>query len=189
MDFGSHRFYTDTQRRILYRYDDAVLYALTQYMYSLKAPPNPNRFDNTAARGQKVFLREGCIGCHTPPLYTNNKLTLAEGYTPPPDHPLRNDILPLSVGTDPGLALKTRKGTGLYKIPSLRGVWYRGHYMHDGSVASLEEMFDNLRLSPEHVPAGWKGPGVVKRAILGHTFGMKLAAGEKAALIAFLRTL
>jgi cytochrome c peroxidase len=46
----------------------------------------------------------------------------------------------LRVGTDPGLALLTRKGTGYYKIPSLKGVWYRGHYLHDGSVASLEEM-------------------------------------------------
>jgi hypothetical protein len=189
LDFGPHRFYTDAERRILYRYDDAVLYALAQYMYSLKPPPNPNPFDDRAARGQKVFTREGCAGCHTPPLYTNNKLTLAQGYTPPEDHPLRDDILRVSVLTDPGLALKTRKGTGLYKVPSLRGVWYRGHYLHDGSVASLEEMFDEHRLSPEHVPGGWKGPGVVKRAIPGHPFGLKLAAEEKAALIGFLRTL
>ncbi len=67
--------------------------------------------------------------------------------------------MPISVGTDPGLALRTRKGTGLYKVPSLRGVWYRGHYLHDGSVASLEEMFDSDRLRPSHVPGGWKGPG------------------------------
>jgi len=65
---------------------------------------------------------------------------------PPKDHPFREDILPISVGTDAGLALKTRKGTGLYKVPSLRGVWYRGLYLHDGSVASLEEMFDPHRL-------------------------------------------
>ena len=189
LDFGSHRFYTDAQRRILYRYDDAVLYALAQYVYSLRPPSNPNVFDSRAARGQKLFAREGCVSCHTPPLYTNNKLTLAAGYTPPEDHPLREDILPVSVGTDPGLALKTRKGTGLYKVPSLRGVWYRGHYLHDGSVASLEEMFDEDRLSREHVPGGWKGPGVTKRAIPGHPFGLKLAAEEKAALIAFLNTL
>jgi CxxC motif-containing protein (DUF1111 family) len=184
LDFGPHSFYTPTERRILYRYDDAVLYALAQYIYSLKPPPNPHRFDKNAARGEKVFQRAGCSGCHAPPLYTNNKLTLAAGYTPPKDHPLREDIRPVSVGTDPGLALKTRKGTGLYKIPSLRG-----HFLHDGSVASLEEMFDEQRLSPEHIPGGWKGPGVVRRAIPGHTFGLKLAADEKAALIAFLKTL
>jgi hypothetical protein len=189
LDFGPHRFFTDAERRILYRYDDAVLYALAQFVYSLEPPPNPNRFDDKAARGQKVFTLTGCVGCHTPPLYTNNKLTLAVGYTPPKDHPLLDDIVPASVGTDPGLALKTRKGTGLYKVPSLRGVWYRGHYLHDGSVGSLEEMFDDRRLRPDHVPGGWKGPGVVKRAIPGHLFGLKLAADDKAALIAFLRTL
>lgn len=71
-----------------------------------------------------------------PPLYTNNKLTVASGYTPPSNHPFRNDIMQVSVGTDPNLALKTRKGTGLYKFPSLRGVWYRGGFGHDGSVTS-----------------------------------------------------
>ena len=189
MDFGTYRFYSDSQRRILYRYDDAVLYALAQYLYSLEPPPNPNRVDEKALIGQKVFQREGCPGCHTPPLYTNNKLTMAQGYTPPADHPFREDILPISVGTDPGLALKTRKGTGLYKVPMLRGVWYRGLYLHDGSVASLEEMFDPDRLRPDHVPGGWKGPGVEKRSIPGHEFGLKLSPADKTALIAFLRTL
>jgi hypothetical protein len=189
MDFGPHRFYTDKQRRIRYRYDDAVLYAMAQYVYSLEPPPNPHPFNEQAARGQRVFQREGCTSCHTPPLYTNNKLTLAAGYTAPKDHPFREDILPLSVGTDAGLALKTRKGTGLYKVPSLRGVWYRGLYLHDGSIASLEDMFDPKRLGDDYVPSGWRGPGVNTRAINGHDFGLNLAADEKKALIAFLRTL
>jgi cytochrome c peroxidase len=59
---------------------------------------------------------------------------------------VREDILPLSVGVDAGLALKTRKGTGLYKVPSLRGVWYRRLYFHNGSIASLEHMVDPKRL-------------------------------------------
>jgi hypothetical protein len=85
--------------------------------------------------------------------------------------------------------MKTRKGTGLYKIPSLRGVWYRPLFLHDGSVASLEEMFDADRLKPDHVPGGWQGPGVTKRAIPGHPFGLALNADDKAALLAFLRSL
>ena len=98
-------------------------------------------------------------------------------------------MLPISVGTDPGLALRTRKGTGYYKVPSLKGVWYRGHYLHDGAVASLEEMFDPSRLSEEHTPGGWRPPGKEKAAIPGHPFGLKLDAHEKSQLIAFLRTL
>ena len=108
--------------------------------------------------------------CHTPPLYTSNKLTLAQGFTPPKDAPATLDILRFSVGTDPSLALATRKGTGYYKVPSLKGVWYRGHYLHDGAVASLEEMFDPDRLKESHEPGGWCPPGTKTRAIKGHPF-------------------
>jgi mono/diheme cytochrome c family protein len=188
-DFGPYRMLTDEGRRIVYRFPDEVLFALAQYIYSLEPPPNPNLGDPRAAAGRKVFDREGCAGCHTPPLYTNNKLTLAAGFMPPKDHPLRDDILPISIGTDPNQALKTRKGTGLYKIPSLRGVWYRGLYSHDGSVTSLEEWFDPARLRDDYVPSGFKGYKVAHRGVPGHEFGLTLNAGDQAALIAFLKTL
>ena len=188
-DFGPHRILTDRQRRIAGRFSDEILFALAQYLFALEPPPNPNPLDARSAAGQKIFAREGCVGCHTPPLYTNNKLTLAQGYTPPKDHPLIGDIMPISVGTDPGLALKTRKGTGLYKIPSLKGVWYRGLLSHDGSVSTLEEWFDPARLRADFVPSGFKGYKVNNRAVPGHEFGLKLNAQDKIALIAFLRTL
>jgi hypothetical protein len=120
-------------------------------------------------------------------LYTNNKLTLAKGFSAPEDSPL--DIVRTSVGTDPGLALRTRKGTGYYKIPSLKGVWYRGHYLHDGAVGSLEEMFDPARLSDAHRPGGFAPPGTETAAIAGHEFGLDLTLEEREQLIAFLRTL
>jgi len=188
-DFGPHRMLTDQQRVIRDPYPDALLYALAQYIVSIEPPKNPNLGDARAVRGKTVFEREGCAGCHTPPLYTNNKLTLAQGYRLPTDHPLAADILAISVGTDPNLALKTRKGTGLYKIPSLKGVWYRGLYGHDGSVASLEDWFNPARLRNDYVPTGFKGYKVEHRAVPGHEFGLNLGADEKAALIAFLRTL
>jgi mono/diheme cytochrome c family protein len=188
-DFGTHRALNDAQRIVFDRFSDDLLFALAQYIYSLRPPPNPHAGDARAAAGRKVFDREGCGGCHAPPLYTNNKLTLAAGFTAPANHPNRADILPISVGTDPGLALKTRKGTGLYKIPSLKGVWYRGLYNHDGSVVSLEDWFDSARLRDDYVPSGFKGYKVKSRAVPGHEFGLKLSADDKAALIAFLRTL
>jgi hypothetical protein len=61
--------------------------------------------------------------------------------------------------------------------------------LHDGSVASLEEMFDPVRLRPDHEPGGWKGPAVMKRAIPGHPFGPGLKAEDKQALLEFLRSL
>jgi hypothetical protein len=171
------------------RYSDEQLYALAVYVYSRQPPPNPHRLNAEAKRGQKVFAREGCGGCHTPPLYTNNKLTPAAGFKVPEEHRTKYDILNVVVGTDPGLALKTRRGTGYYKVPSLKGVWYRGPFEHSGSVATLEDWFDPRRLQNDYTPTGFRGFGVQKRAVKGHEFGLKLNAKDKAALIAFLKTL
>jgi hypothetical protein len=171
------------------RYSDEQLYAVALYLYSLKPPPNPNKFDQRAARGKKVFEREGCASCHTPPLYTNNKLTPVEGFTPPEDHFKKYSIMNVSVGTDPRLALGSRRGTGYYKVPSLRGVWYRGPFEHNGSVATLEDWFDPKRLRDDYVPTGFVGYGVKARAVRGHAYGMKLSEKERADLIAFLKTL
>lgn len=172
-----------------YRFSDELLYALGLYIYSLEPPRNPNLRNRIAVRGKGIFAREGCANCHTPPLYTNNKLTLAYGFKPPADHPNRADIIDLSVGTDPGTALRTRKGTGFYKVPSLTGVWYRSRYGHDGSVTSLEEWFNPARLKSDYVPNGWKGYRVEQRAVPGHEFGLRLPQDERDALVAFLKTL
>jgi mono/diheme cytochrome c family protein len=171
------------------RYSDEQLFALASYIYSLTPPPNPNRWDALAARGQKVFEQAGCAGCHAPPLYTSNKLTPAVGFTPPADHAADIDTVDVSVGTDPTLALRTRRGTGYYKVPSLKGVWYRGPFEHNGSVATLEDWLDPRRLRDDYVPTGFKGFAVPKRAVKGHEFGLLLSDEEKRALIAFLRTL
>jgi cytochrome c peroxidase len=190
MDFGPHRILTDAQRRVRFRYADEVLYAIGMYLMSLEPPKNPNpAAADVLARGEQVFRREGCVNCHVPPNYTSGRLTLAQGWQPPTNHPNRDDIAAVSVGTDPGLALKTRKGTGFYKIPSLRGVWYRPRLLHDASVTSLEEMFDVARLSPDYEPKGWNPPGVTRRAVPGHTFGLSLSPEDRSTLLAFLRSL
>jgi hypothetical protein len=171
------------------RFSDEQLYALALYIYSLRPPPNPSRFDALARRGQRVFETEGCAMCHTPPLYTNNKLTLAGDFEPPESHRARYDILPVRVGTDPRSAMQPMRGTGYYKVPSLKGVWYRGPFEHNGSVATLEDWFDSARLRADYVPTGFAGCGVKTRAVKGHPFGLKLSPEDKRALIAFLKTL
>src|SRR5262249_9208375 len=97
------------------RYSDEQLYALALYLYSRQPPKNPNAFDDIAMRGQRVFQREACATCHTPPLYTSNKLTPVDGFTIPADHRQKYDILPVSVGTDPDLALRTRLAPAITK--------------------------------------------------------------------------
>jgi hypothetical protein len=168
------------------RYSDEQLYALALYISSLKPPPNPNPFDDLAHRGQRVFQQQGCPGCHTPPLYTNNRITPAQGFKVPADLLKTEDILNLVVGTDPTLALKTRRATGFYKVPSLRGVWYRNSFGHGGWAETLEEWLDPARLKDDYVPKGFHlDPGPIK----GHEFGLKLSPDDKQELIAFLKTL
>jgi hypothetical protein len=168
------------------RYSDEQLYALALFLYSLKPPANPNKMDAVARRGQKVFAQQGCAGCHVPPLYTNNKLTPAAGFTVPEDLRKTDDILEVVVGTDPTLTLKTRRGTGFYKVPSLRGVWFRNAFGHGGWAETLEEWLDPARLKEDYVPKGFHlEPGPIK----GHEFGLRLKPDDKKALIAFLKTL
>jgi len=54
---------------------------------------------------------------------------------PPKETPATLDILQLSVETDAGLALE-RGRDRLLQGAVTKGVWYRGHYLHDGAVAS-----------------------------------------------------
>ena len=68
----------------------------------------------------------------------------------------------------------------------MRGVWYRGAFEHNGSVATLEDWFDERRLRDDYVPTGFVGYGVKQRAVKGHHFGLRLPQTDKMALIAFL---
>ncbi len=168
------------------RYSDEQLYALALYIYSLKPPPNPNPFDDLARHGQQIFTQQGCPACHTPPLYTNNKLNPARGFKVPDDLRKTDDIMSTSVGTDPTLALQTRRGTGFYKVPSLRGIWFRTGIGHAGQAETLEEWFDPARLNDDYVPKGFHvGPGPIE----GHEKGLDLSPEDRKALIAFLKTL
>lgn len=168
------------------RYSDAQLYALVLYLYSLAPPVNPHRLDAAARRGQAVFAREKCGNCHTPPLYTNNQLIAADGFEPPAGAP---DVIPGHIGVDPRYALATHKGTGYYKVPSLKGVWYRGPFGHNGPALTLEDWFDPARLDPAYVPTGFKGSDGKARSIPGHPFGLDLSPSSRSDLIAFLKTL
>jgi hypothetical protein len=168
------------------RYSDEQLYALARYLYSLQPPKNPNAPDAAARRGQAIFKREGCDRCHTPPLYTNNRLVPVEGFQPAEKIV---DNIAVSIGVDPRYTLQTHKGTGFYKVPSLKGVWYRGPFGHNGSALSLEDWFDPARLKTDYVPTGFRGYDGKTRQIPGHRFGLNLTAPERRELIAFLKTL
>jgi len=85
--------------------------------------------------------------------------------------------------------MNTRRGTGYYKVPSLKGVWYRSMFGHSGWCATLEDWFDPKRLNDDYIPTGFKPYGTKTYAVKGHHFGLDLTPQERKDLIAFLKTL
>jgi len=180
----------DPAKSDIVRYSDEQLYALAKFIYSLKPPTNPNLPPvKEVERGRMIFQKEGCVKCHTPPYYSSGQLTPALGFTPSDDMLMQYDIKDFCVGTDPGLTLYTRRGTGFYKIPSLIGAWNRTGFLHSGYVKTLEEMFDKARLNEDYVPKGYKPAHIKTMAVKGHLFGLDLNEKDKKALIAFIRSL
>jgi hypothetical protein len=88
------------------------------------------------------------------------------------------------VGTDPTLGMSADRGTGYYRMPSLHGVGSRGPLLHDGTVPSLDAMFDPARPTPAFT-SKLHGAG----AVTGHSFGLSLSASDRAALVAYLQAL
>jgi len=180
----------DPKKGTITRFSEEQLFALAKYIYSLDPPKNPTVYPKTLlARGEAIFKEQGCVTCHTPPLYSNNKLTPVDGFQPPKSHFKKYDIFDLSVETDPGLALYTRRGTGYYKVPSLVGSWNRTAFLHNGNLAYLEDLFDPKRMEPNYIPTGYKPAWLSHMAVPGHPFGMELNEKDKKALVAFLKTL
>jgi cytochrome c5 len=140
-----------------------VALALARYLWDLAATlgasPPPS------ADGARLFASR-CGACHA-----------GEGLTGAP-RPLAE------IGTDATLGLSPERGTGLYRVPSLRGVGSRPSLLHDGTLADVAALLDPARLSADYA-RGPRGDG----AVGGHAFGLELTIDERAALAAFLRGL
>jgi mono/diheme cytochrome c family protein len=121
--------------------------ALAAWVESL-APP----WHETDGRGATLFEAR-CAGCHAPPDFAGPPVALAV------------------VGTDPAVGLSADRGTGGYRVPSLRGVGRRGRLLHDASVPDVATLLDPTRTAP------------------GHVFGFDLPSEDRAALVAWVETL
>ena len=130
-----------------------VALGLATYLWSLSASVEGRAPASDAENEGAELFAKSCATCHAPPSFTG------------PPVPL--DV----VGTDPLIGRSEDRGTGFYRVPSLRGVSTRGLLLHDASIRSLDALLD---------PA---------RAIRGHRFGLDLDASARASLLAYLRTL
>lgn len=154
--------------------ETSILEALVAYEQSLVSPQT--RFDRwvegdaealTAEEGKgfDVFVgKGGCVSCHGGWRLTDDNF---------------HDVgLP---GNDLGRGALASGAQGLpeFKTPSLREVARTSPYMHDGSMATLEDVVDHY------------SDGLLVRPSLAPTVvrDLKLTKDEKAALVAFLKTL
>jgi cytochrome c peroxidase len=124
-------------------------------------------FSEAARRGEALFLDEktGCFHCHPAGPLTN------EGF-------FNNGTY--GSGADAGRAALTgRPGdTGKFKVPGLRNVAASAPYMHDGSVATLDDVVDQYA-------RGGRGDPTTDPQIAP----LPLSAAEKVDLVAFLNAL
>ena len=137
-------------------------------------------FSPAEQRGFDLFMREytapgsgrptgaDCFHCHGGALFTN-RLFENNGL---------DSVLQTGYQVVTGLA----GDRGKFKVPSLRNVGLTAPYMHDGRLATLEEVIDHY----DH--------GVVQSSTLNanlrvQTGGLRLSAQDKADLISFLHTL
>lgn len=130
----------------------AVASSLAAYLWSL-ADTLPSRSPTTREerRGQALFDTQ-CARCHVPPAFTGPPVPVEE------------------VGTDPMVARSPDRGTGMYRVPSLRGVSTRGALLHDGTAPNLDALFEPTRTQ-------------------GHAYGVALDEAARRDLLAYLRTL
>jgi cytochrome c5 len=141
-----------------------VALALAAYLRTL-AGALPAVAAAASPHGADLF-EATCAGCHAPPGFTGEPVALA------------------LIGTDPILGLSADRGTGCYRVPSLLGVGSRGPLLHDGTVPSIDALFDPARLT-DGFTQRLHGSGPV----LGHPFGVDLPDDDRQALIAYLHTL
>lgn len=137
-----------TSMRQSVRPPKAASAALARYLWSLgdALPPIPE------GPGRAIFERT-CAPCHAGPEMSG------EG------------VATEAIGTPDAVARSSARGTGMWRIPSLRGVGHRRPLLASGEVRDVEHLLD-----PE-------------RAVPGHPFGLDLPAEERASLLAFLRAL
>jgi cytochrome c peroxidase len=140
----------------------------------------------SAKRGELVFFsseRGGCFQCHAGWNFSSG-IRFEGGDASPRQqepHGFFNTGVSDYLAPNRGIFEQTGKteDVGKFKAPSLRNVAATAPYMHDGSLATLEDVID-------HYAAGGRMNHPNKSAILRR---VRLADGEKRDLIEFLRSL
>lgn len=181
-----------------------ALAAFERSLLSFNSPYDRYRFGGdknaisaAAKRGERLFHSEQleCFHCHggfnfadstkherlafTEVAFHNTGLYNIDGQGAYPAHNL-------------GVYQLTGKTTdmGKFKAPTLRNIALTAPYMHDGSIATLEEVLEHYRVGGRTLPTGaYAGVGSKNPYKSHFVSGFELTAAEKSDLLAFLHSL
>ena len=143
---------------------------LVDVFVRLLAPPAPLRLSRDARRGQEAFARVGCQGCHVSALRTGDSPIPALRHRQVAAYTdlLLHDMGPQLADICLGLATPSE-----FRTEPLMGVHLMPQFLHDGRATTLEQAID--------LHDG-EAAGARDRFLA-------LPPGDRAALIAFLKTL
>ena len=156
-----------------------------------------NAVSESAKRGEVLFFSQelSCFRCHGGFNFSGAAVSEGHAVREPEFHNtgLYNVAGAVSYPA-PNLGIfeftKDPKDVGKFKAPTLRNVALTAPYMHDGSIATLEEVLDHyaaggrtLRSGP-HAGAGHDNPN--KDLLIG---GFKLSSQDRSDLVEFLKSL
>ena len=175
--FGSPEI---TQEKIGLAMENYVL-TLTSFDSKFdRAMRGQGAFSDGEKRGFELFMTEyeprtgqygaDCFHCHGGALFT--------------DHQFHNNGLRLAPGDTGRYAVTHEEGDrGKFATPSLRNLTLTGPYMHDGRFTTLQEVVAHYDHGVERGPT--LDPNLAKHP----DEGLKLSAGDREALVEFLKTL
>jgi cytochrome c peroxidase len=158
---------------------------------------DPNAISISAKNGEALFFSERleCFHCHGGFNFTGSVDYLGKGFAEVEFH---NTGLYNLKGKfnypEPNIGLyeftQNEEDVGKFKAPTLRNIAVTAPYMHDGSIATLEDAVEHYRLGGRTIKAGpLSGVGFENPNKSEFVKSFELTKPERADLLAFLRSL
>lgn len=177
--FGTDTVTTNRISRALAQFVRSIV--STQSKYDRGVTNGFANFTAQETQGRQIFIGQvgNCNACHGSDNFVPGNAVNNNG--------LENPYVDKGIGALTGRP----QDEGLFKVPSLRNIELTAPYMHDGRFATLEQVVEfynsgvvnHPNLSPplRNPPGGPGQPGAPRR--------LNLTFAQKAALVAFLKTL
>ncbi len=182
--FGSQDINSDRISRALSQFVRSIVSHSSKYDEgrALSNSPGANfsNFTNEENLGKSLFFQTisngggACFGCHT-----------TEAFVSANPGPQNNGLDLVTTDLGAGAVFNNPIFEGRFKTTSLRNIELTAPYMHDGRFATLEEVV-------EHYNSGIKAHPTLSPALMddnGNPVQLNFTNSEKAALVAFLKTL